>query len=52
MGVDMVTCPKCKGDGAIVDLDWKPKEINNGHQGYRPCRVCGGRGKVNELPRV
>ncbi len=39
-------CPVCRGDGALIDPKWKPREINGGHQGYRPCRRCGGFGKV------
>jgi DnaJ-class molecular chaperone len=43
-----ISCPECRGDGAIRDSHWKPKENNLGHQGYRPCRRCGGCGKIAE----
>lgn len=39
-------CPECRGDGALQDPTWVPRENNLGHQGYRPCKKCGGKGTV------
>ena len=39
-------CPVCRGDGALQDPAWVPRENNLGHQGYRPCKKCGGKGTV------